>query len=274
MQYLSATSGNNAEVTRGHLFPNVSADGNASLHLGDIVAHNHYYQDFERERRLQQQQYQLGLRLGAAPVIPPETFKGRLTELNYLRGLLTAVSGQHQHVASIVGLGGMGKTQLSLAYARQYSSSYTSIFWINAKDIASLKENLAEFGAMVLAESSTSYDEREFDQALLIKQFLWWLSRIDNPGWLLIFDNYDDPSLPGSKSATGYDIRKHFPARAHGSILITTRSKALIFSKQLNLQRLNDFEISLSILSERSSRDLIDGQYVIRLHSIAIDTIR
>lgn len=44
-----------------------------------------------------------------------------------------------------------------------------------------------------------------------------WLSEEGNDRWLLIFDKYDDPQLPGIRSATGYDIRRFFPTRSQGS---------------------------------------------------------
>jgi hypothetical protein len=73
-----------------------------------------------------------------------------------------------------------------------------------------------------------------------------------------VYDNYDDPRLPGMDSSTGYDIRTYFPQRTQGSILITTRSSRLPFAKQVRLKKLEDIEQSLAILAARS-RGKVDG---------------
>jgi hypothetical protein len=61
-------------------------------------------------------------------------------------------------------------------------------------------------------------------------------------------------------SLTGYDIRRYFPARAQGSILITTRSPRLSFAKQLRLKKLEKIEQSLAILAARSGRNVTGGE--------------
>jgi len=55
-----------------------------------------------------------------------------------------------------------------------------------------------------------------------VEQILRQLSEQNNSRWLLIYDNYDDPQLPGVSSPNGYDIRRCFPHRTHGCILVTT----------------------------------------------------
>lgn len=85
-------------------------------------------------------------------------------------------------------------------------------------------------------------------------------SRPDNNKILLFFDNYDDPRLPGVKSSTGYDIRRYFPSRPQGSILIITRSDRLTFARQLKLAKLQNVNESIEILSSRSGQDLSDGE--------------
>lgn len=38
------------------------------------------------------------------------------------------------------GLGGMGKTQLAVAYAKQHRNDYFAVFWVDARDEVSLKQ--------------------------------------------------------------------------------------------------------------------------------------
>jgi hypothetical protein len=68
-------------------------------------------------------------------------------------------------------------------------------------------------------------DSHEEDRT--VQQMWQWFSRLDNDGWPVVYDNYDNPLVPGIASTTNYDIRDYFPYREHGSILITTRSPRL-----------------------------------------------
>ena len=94
----------------------------------------------------------------------------------------------------------------------------------------------------------------------MVQQARQWLSRPDNNKWLVVYDNYDDPRLPGINSSTGYDLRDFFPHRAHGSILITTRSPRLIYAKQLRLNKFDDVNQSLAVLARRSGRTTTGGE--------------
>jgi N-terminal domain on NACHT_NTPase and P-loop NTPases/NB-ARC domain len=203
----------------------------------------------------------LGVCLGQAPTIPPDAFIGRTRELQQLQDWLLPASHSHrQHIVSIVGMGGMGKTQLSLAHVRDCGDNYSSVFWVNAKDETSLRQSMAELSAVIFLDLSVAATQSADDEQLKIAQVRRWLSKVGNDQWLLIFDNYDDPCLPGIRSTTGYDIRSFFPTRSQGSIVITSRSTKLAFSKTLKLQRLEDAKTSVVILSQRADQDLSHGE--------------
>lgn len=158
-----------------------------------------------------------------------------------------------------MGLGGLGKTRLSITFAKQYHEKYSSGFWLNAKDELSLKQDFVRVSQIVEMDQGSG-STGPVDEDLTVQQVLRWLSLPGNDRWLLIFDNYDDPRLPGVKSLTGYDIRRYFPSRFHGSILITTRSHRLTFAQQLKLAKLEDLNESIEILRSRSGRDLSNGK--------------
>ena len=201
--------------------------------------------------------YNLGLRLGSAPRIDEEDFVGRETELEQLRTWL-APRPRRQNVVALSGLGGMGKTQLSIHFARRYTDTYTSIFWLNAQDEGVLKAGLAGLAAQVMGEQKSATDSHEEER--MVQQVRQWFSRPDNDGWLVLYDNYDNPVVPGITSTTSYDIRDYFPHRGHGSILITTRSPRLTFAKQLAVKKLDNLTQSLAILATRSGREITEGK--------------
>ena len=200
-----------------------------------------------------------GVCLGRAPQVAADAFIGRTSELQQLRDWLSSKSQPDgQRIISIAGMGGMGKTQLSLAHVRDCADHYSSVFWVNAKDETSLRQSMADLSAIVFPESANLVAASMDDEKVKVDKVRRWLSESQNDQWLLIFDNYDDPCLPGMDSSTGYDIRTYFPNRAQGSILITTRSQRLLFAKQLLLKKLEGIEQSLAVLAARSGR-AVDG---------------
>lgn len=88
-----------------------------------------------------------------------------------------------------------------------------------------------------------------------------WLSLPNNEGWLLIYDNYDNPKIPNGSDPTALDIRQYFPESYQGSILITTRSSQVKIGHRIRVEKLQDFSDSLEILSNASGRKAsVDGK--------------
>jgi hypothetical protein len=201
----------------------------------------------------------LGLRLGNAPQINEDGFMGRETELEQLRTWLV-LRPKRQNVVALWGLGGMGKTQLSIHYIRRFGDTYSSVFWLNAQNESTLKAGLLELAAQVLEERRSASVHNSYEEDRIVQQIRQWFSRPENDRWLVVYDNYDNPYISGTTSTMSYDIRNYFPYRGHGSILITTRSPRLEFTKQLALRKLNDLDQSLSILATRSGREIIKGK--------------
>lgn len=198
-----------------------------------------------------------GLCLGNAPLLEQEAFIGRSIELQQLQEWFS-LDGRTQRVISIVGMGGLGKTQLSLAYARACSMRYTSIFWVNAKDESSLRRGLCTMADMVMTDTPSLTTTTKDDQPQ-VDRVRQWLSEEWNHQWLMIFDNYDDPNLPSIHSNSGFDIRSYFPHRVHGHILITTRTPKLTFSRRLKLSKFNSADLCLAVLAQRAGRDFSTG---------------
>ena len=207
-----------------------------------------------------------GVCLNQAPRIAPDAFVGRTIELQQLQDWLSPKrSTVRQRIVSIFGMGGMGKTQLSLAHVEACADNYSSVFWVNAKDETSLRQSMAQLSTVINDQSAAPATQSTDDEKLEIDKVRRWLSEPRNDQWLFIFDNYDNPCLPGMDSSTGYDIRRYFPQRAQGSILITTRSPRLTFAKQLRLGKLKDMKQCLAILVAGTGRTVDNGK--IKLHN-------
>ncbi|KAL8888834.1 MAG: hypothetical protein Q9215_003786 [Flavoplaca cf. flavocitrina] len=207
--------------------------------------------------------YQLGLNLENAPQIDEQLFIGREDELAHLHEWLSP-STERQNVVVISGLGGMGKTQLSLQFARQHHQRYSAVFWLNASSEVTLKAAYVSLAQHIRRHNKQSeiaqgevIEQLKEEQAIQLAR--QWLSQAENKRWLLMFDNYDDPQLPGLHSTTAYDIRTFFPYSTQGSILITTRSSRITFAKLIRLKKFDDLNQSLAVLTRRSNRQAHEG---------------
>jgi len=205
--------------------------------------------------------YKLGISFKGAPKINDDIFVGRESEMADLIGWLLPTLSK-QNIVVISGLGGMGKTQLSIHFANRHRDKYSSIIWLNAKDENTLKTGLAALASRILGRKEREVLGNPPDEDQAVQFSRQWLSESDNKEWLVIFDNYDDPRMPGIKSSTGYDIRKFFPDRDQGSILITTRSSRIDFGgRKIRLRKIEDLEQSLAILANVSGRETKRGEY-------------
>jgi len=96
----------------------------------------------------------------------------------------------------------------------------------------------------------------------------WWLSLPKNTRWLLVYDNYDNPKLPGNADRTAVDIRRFLPEAHQGSIIITTRLSQVKIGHRIQVGKLENVQDGLEILSYASGREkLMEGE----LYSTVID---
>jgi hypothetical protein len=168
------------------------------------------------------------------------------------------------------GLGGIGKTQLSVAYTKRHKDSYSAIFWLNIKDEDSLKQSFAKVARQILREHPLAIQLSNVDTNenldKVVDAVKAWLNRPDNTRWLIVYDNYDNPKLPGNTDPAAVDIRKFLPESYQGSIIITTRSSQVGFGHPIQIRKLRDVRDSLEILSNVSKRDgLVDSKDTLNL---------
>jgi hypothetical protein len=193
-----------------------------------------------------------GLNLFDAPDMGEGLFIGREAEFQDMESILQPQSDSPDSTRKVLilgGMGGIGKTQLAITYAKRHRHSYSSIFWLNANTEATLNNSLRTVANRILPPETVS----KLDDDQVWVHVSNWLSKLDNSRWLLIFDNHDDPDQ--------YEIVKYHPSVAHGSIIITTRQPDRVNGKKIKVQSIATEEESLRILAMRSGRDnVISGK--------------
>jgi class 3 adenylate cyclase/Tfp pilus assembly protein PilF len=138
---------------------------------------------------------------------PNPSFVGRAVELEALRQALTATGrgAITQSRRAISGLGGIGKTQLALAYAYAHLGEYDLIRWLRAEEPTALAADYAGLAPAL------GLDPGAPDRAALVAAIRGKLERAAR--WLLVFDNATEP---GSLAA-------YLPRVGGGHVLVTSR---------------------------------------------------
>lgn len=192
-----------------------------------------------------------------------EHFVAREEELTEIHDTLT---GDGRRTVILHGLGGIGKTQLTVAYAKRHKNNYSAIFWLNIKDEDSIKQSFAKIARQISQEHPSvsglsSVDIKEnLDE--VIDTVRAWLNVPNNTRWLIIYDNYDNPKLASNTDPAAVDIHKFLPEAYQGSVIITTRLSQVDIGHRIHVVKMKNLRDSLEILSNASSRKgLINGRY-------------
>jgi ATP/maltotriose-dependent transcriptional regulator MalT len=205
------------------------------------------------------EQFAVGLNLTSFP--EAAQFVAREKELSMMHELLQGHSSRSCVV--LHGLGGIGKTQLAITYARQHKEKYTAIFWLNANDEDSLKLSFQGIAQQVLrhypSTNMLSSIDQDKDLDQVISAVKAWLDSSRNTRWLIVYDNLDNPKAPNNPDSSAVDIRQFLPQSDHGSVIITTRSSRVRQGKRIHIQKLLDIRDSLEILSNMSGREDIEN---------------
>ncbi|MGD2113878.1 MAG: toll/interleukin-1 receptor domain-containing protein, partial [Acidobacteriota bacterium] len=118
----------------------------------------------------------------------------------------TPAPTQTDPVRTLRGLGGVGKTQLALEYVYRHAAEYHTVWWVRAEDPETLTRDLAALAAELgLADPSRPDPQAE------VAAVRRWLET--HGGWLLVFDNTEDPA----------GLEPYLPRGRTGPVLITSR---------------------------------------------------
>ncbi|KAJ3499712.1 hypothetical protein NLG97_g107 [Lecanicillium saksenae] len=134
---------------------------------------------------------------------------------------------------ALVGLGGVGKSQLAIEYAyrTQDRCSDTWVFWIHASNSARFEQSFRDIATFVKLPG------RQNPKVNIFQLVHDWLQDRGKGPWLIILDNVDDAgflTVPGTdgkaaattmKSTDPRQLRSYIPHCQHGSVLVTSRSQ-------------------------------------------------
>ncbi|CAG8642898.1 14138_t:CDS:2, partial [Acaulospora colombiana] len=201
-------------VTRGLDFDDLAAQRNGvSTKFGEIIAHTTGYllenttsnyldkaiASAERPSTISLETISLRSSHGLPPL--SSFFIMREEPMKFLVEMLLETEEDSQRIVVLSGLGGSGKTQMALKFARDYEHRTT--------------ENIETALVTHVSSLGREYECSSVNDALDI---LAEPDQVITQDWLIIFDNADDPNI---------DLRDYFPTCEHGSILITTRNLML-----------------------------------------------
>lgn len=159
-----------------------------------------------------------------------KTFIDRPAEMAELERVLLPQMQNHQRQKVFVlhGLGGIGKTQLAVEFARRHHGKFSSVFWVDGSSEDRAKASVAKCASRIpagqISDTSREYSNSESgDIEAVVAEVMSWLARADNTDWLLVFDNVDREYGVQTSDPLAYDVQQYFSGADHGSILITSR---------------------------------------------------
>ncbi|KAL6823373.1 hypothetical protein V8C40DRAFT_247930 [Trichoderma camerunense] len=123
---------------------------------------------------------------------------------------------------ALVGIGGIGKTQLAIELAyRLVTSAKMSVFWVNAESQSSINESFRTISSNL---NSWRWDSTK--DSLQISHR--WLSEERNGRWILFLDGANDHSI--------FQDELYLPKSRNGTIIVTTRRRDVAYGLTGNQQ--------------------------------------
>ncbi len=170
-------------------------------------------------------------------------FTGRQKILTDLHDSLTA-SGSSAALSqpqAIAGLGGIGKTQIATEYAYRHIKDYRGILWVTAETDSTITAGYGEIARLLKLK-----EKDQQDLEVVVGAVRSWLQA--NQGWLLVFDNADEPGI----------VSKYLPTTYPGRVLLTSRAATFgKLAKAVEVHEMDEDEAKKFLLD----RSGIDSPY-------------
>ncbi|KAK5070429.1 hypothetical protein LTR64_000100 [Lithohypha guttulata] len=228
----AATRRPSANGATGYRYSDVYLTEQATAHLGDVNVYPQYYAN----HTAQGSQFLLRPTI----VIPFRRDVRDFVERNILKDIAERWSHPAARVA-IVGLGGVGKTQIAIEHAYRCRDADPNmwIFWVHASSAERFQEGYKDIAATL---QLTGWDNPQADILSMVQR---WLSNEHNGRWTMVLDNADDSdvifglsaprtdtqiaisSLSAQAGSTNRSLSTYLPVSPNGSILITSRNRRI-----------------------------------------------
>ncbi|KAI4168991.1 MAG: hypothetical protein LQ343_006022 [Gyalolechia ehrenbergii] len=242
-----------------------SGDNNSGLQLGSNAGQVHVH--FNSQPEIPQRQPK-----------PSSTVPFRRDPDFVDRDILTQIEQKCSKPASrtaLVGLGGVGKSQLAIEYSYQVRNRDPSIwiFWIYGGSAARFEE-----GYRMIADR-VKIPRRDEPGADAVRLVSIWLNDEFNGRWIMILDNVGDPAVlarpyqrrpttdAGNPTLEAAPLSSLIPQTQNGSILITSRNRDAAYRLTGSHQDIIEVEPmdesrALELLQKRIESEVNDGDAV------------
>ncbi len=196
---------------------------------------------------------------------PLTSFTGRTEELEQLHtALQNKQDGSHfaviSQMASISGLGGIGKTQLARQYVHKYGHNYESIIWIDAETRESMGNCFRRLCKDCLKIPTQDANKMEMEMKSIVQEVY---SFFQNRKSLFIFDNAQYFKNIGTlMDGVGNFLPTTKQTKTMARFLLTSRNQKWPNATPIDLNVLNDAEAeelvksSLDIKDDRQDNDV------------------
>jgi tetratricopeptide (TPR) repeat protein len=204
-----------------------------------------------------------------------KNFVGRQSQLNRLITILYTEDTEEdcQRVA-LVGLGGVGKTQIALecAFQLQKILPALSLFWVRASDVISFDNAFRDIGQQL---KISGLEDDKADVKSLVKARL---SQESTGKWLMILDNADNFEIfyHNNEDSKSGALSEFLPFSTLGAIIFTTRDRQAATryagSNVIDIDEMNDEE-SRELLqrSLQNNRLLNDNNSITKLLELLVN---
>ncbi|KAF8246309.1 TPR-like protein [Wilcoxina mikolae CBS 423.85] len=192
----------------------------------------------------------------------------------------TEIDTSLRRVVVLVGLGGIGKSQIALEYGYRHTAPDCSVFWINATNQETVNLSSLRIMETLICHYSTKYrglaDFARISTDLGVPgrinssgklvvetgQSLWemfraWLSKDGNTNWCLVIDGYDDTNLINPSDL--------LPPGRHGHIIVTSRNMEVAgslrgdFIEIPEIEQASGLELLVRVRQARDAAEKIIG---------------